>query len=208
MIIKNFSTPIPPTWCPGCGNYLILAALKSAFLSLKISPHNLVICHDIGCSGNLADFIKTYGIHTLHGRVIPTAFGVKIANPKLTVCAFGGDGGIYGEGLNHLVAAARSHANINIFVADNHLYSLTTGQASPTTSQGAKTKSTPFGTPGLAINAVKLLSQLNPAAFVRRVNSENLEKLTLAVIDTLKHPGFSLLEIQQNCVAFGKQLKS
>ncbi len=155
----------------------------------------------------MADFIKTYGLHTLHGRVIPVASGVKIANPKLKVCCFGGDGGIYGEGLNHLVAAARTNTPITVFVADNHLYSLTTGQASPTTPKGAKTKSTPFGTPGLAIDAIKLVKNLNPKAFAKRIDANNLKQLNDNIILALKHPGFSLLEIGQFCLAFGKQLK-
>lgn len=206
--IKDFNTNIPPTWCPGCGNFLFLAALKKAFVSLKLKPHQLVVCHDIGCSGNMADFLKTYGLHTLHGRVVPIATGVKMANPKLTVCCFGGDGGLYGEGLSHLISAARHNIPVTVFVADNQLYSLTTGQASPTTPQGAKTKSTPFGTPGIPLDMVKLVKSINQDAFARRVESKNFKKLNSEVLSALRHPGFSLLEIGQNCLAFGKQLKS
>ena len=206
--IKDFNTKVIPTWCPGCGNFLFLAALKSAFVSLKLKPHQLVVCHDIGCSGNMADFLKTYGLHTLHGRVVPVATGVKMANPKLTVCCFGGDGGLYGEGFSHIISAARHRIPITVFVADNQLYSLTTGQASPTTPQGTKTKSTPFGTLGIPLDVIKLVKSVNPTAFAHRVESKNPKKLNSQIISALKHPGFSLLEIRQHCVAFGKQLKA
>jgi len=155
----------------------------------------------------MADFLKTYGLHTLHGRVVPIATGVKMANPKLTVCCFGGDGGLYGEGLSHLISAARHNIPITVFVADNQLYSLTTGQASPTTPQGAKTKSTPFGTPGIPLDMVKLVKSINSDAFARRVEPKDYKKLNREVISALQHPGFSLLEIGQHCLAFGKQLK-
>jgi len=204
--IKNYTTSIVPTWCPGCGNFLVLAALKSAFAKIKIPSHQIVFAHDIGCSGNMADFLKTYGLHTLHGRVIPVATGVKMANPDLTVCCYGGDGGLYGEGLGHLIAAARANTDITVFVSNNQLYSLTTGQASPTTPRGASTKSTPFGAPSLAVDAVNLVKTVNPQVFAQSISSADIKKLQTAVISALRHPGFSLLEINQFCLAFGKQI--
>jgi len=206
--IKNYTTGVVPTWCPGCGNFMVLAALKSAFVSLNLPPHQIVVAHDIGCSGNMADFLKTYGLHTLHGRVIPVAIGVKLSHPNLTVCCFGGDGGLYGEGLNHLIAAARSDFDISVFVANNQLYSLTTGQASPTTPKGAITKSTPFGTPGLALDAIKLIKSVNSKVFAKSINSADINQLKTAIVAALKHPGFSLLQINQFCLAFGKQINS
>ncbi len=206
--VTSYSTPVSPTWCPGCGNFMVLAALKSAFVGLGLPPHQIVVAHDIGCSGNMADFLKTYGLHTLHGRVVPVAIGVKLSNPTLTVCCFGGDGGLYGEGLSHLIAAARSDFDINVFVANNQLYSLTTGQASPTTPKGIPTKSTPFGTPSLAVDAIKLIKSVNPQVFAKSINSGNINQLKTAIVDALKHPGFSLLQIDQFCLAFGKQISS
>jgi len=125
---NNFKTGKTPTWCPGCANYLVMAFLQQTLSELKIPAHNAAITYDIGCAGNMADFIKTYGIHTLHGRAIPVAMGIKYFNPKLTTIAIGGDGGIYGEGLNHLIAAVRANINITVLVSNNYLYSLTTGQ--------------------------------------------------------------------------------
>lgn len=203
---NNFKSPVTPTWCPGCNNYLFLAGLQSGFKALNLETHNVVMSVDIGCSGNIADFINCYSIHGLHGRSVATAMGIKLANPNLTVCVFGGDGGIYGEGMNHLIAAARANSNIKVFVANNFLYSLTTGQTSPTTPKDAKTKSTPHGNLNQPIDAVTLINTINPSVFARRVESAKVADLNAAIIETLNFPGFALLEITQFCVAFGKQL--
>jgi 2-oxoglutarate ferredoxin oxidoreductase subunit beta len=114
-----------------------MAGLQASFTSLQIPNYNINFAYDIGCCGNMADFLNVYGVHTLHGRSISVAEGIKLVNPDLTVCVFGGDGGIYGEGLNHLISAARSDSPIKVFVSNNFLYSLTTGQTSPTTPKGS-----------------------------------------------------------------------
>jgi 2-oxoglutarate ferredoxin oxidoreductase subunit beta len=169
----NLKSTITPTWCPGCNNYLIFGALQAALSASQIDPANIVFCIDIGCVGNLADFVSTYTSHTLHGRSIPFAMGVKMANPKLTVIVIGGDGGIYGEGLNHLIAAARMNIDIKVIVANNHLYSLTTGQTSPTTPKGAKTKSTPLGNVNESIDATKIIPAVSTLAKVDQADSKN-----------------------------------
>lgn len=202
----NLKSAITPTWCPGCNNYLLYGAIQQAINTLGIAKENLVLVFDIGCIGNMADFFNTYSIHSLHGRCLPTAIGVKLANPKLTVVAIGGDGGIYGEGLGHLIAAARSDLDINVLVSNNQLYSLTTGQTSPTTPKGSKTKSTPLGSINLAVDPVKLLQSVNAGSFVESIDGRNPALLTQKILQTLKHPGFSLLDLQQVCVTFGKQL--
>lgn len=204
----NYRSSIAPTFCPGCHNFLVYAALQSTFNSLNLKTSDLVINYDIGCAGNMADFLKTYATHTLHGRSIPMAMGEKIANPKLTVCVVGGDGGIYGEGLNHLIAAARLNIDITVFVSNNYLYSLTTGQTSPTTPKGAHTKSTPFGNLNEPIDVVKLLKTINPAVFVRSVDAKDIKEVNKNFKEALEFKGFSLVETRQECVAFGKQLKS
>jgi len=202
----SIRSSIIPTWCPGCGDFVIYSALEQAITGLNIPLENLVIVYDIGCIGNMADFFKTYGIHSLHGRCIPTAVGVKLANPKLTVIALGGDGGVYGEGLNHLLSAARLNIKITVLVANNHLYSLTTGQASPTTPKGAKTKSTPLGDPNIALNPVAILQSVNPEVFAKHVDCKNPPEVITAIKDAIAHPGFSLVDLEQLCVTFGKQL--
>lgn len=204
--IQNYRTNNIPTWCPGCPNYLALSGIEKALINLKITPHNLVVTYDIGCVGNMADFIRSYGSHTLHGRCIPFAMGAKIFNPDLTVLAIGGDGGIYGEGLNHLIAAARMNVDITVLVSNNYLYSLTTGQTSPTTPKGSKTKSTPLGTPNVPIDAVKLLKAVNPDIFIQRVEAKNPGEVFTQIEAAIKFKGFALLEISEFCLAFGKQL--
>ena len=204
----NYRTNIIPTWCPGCNNYMVFAGIQQALSKLKISTSDLVMVYDIGCAGNMADFIKSYGAHTLHGRCIPFAMGTKIANSSLTVCAIGGDGGVYGEGLNHLIAAARMNIDITVFVSNNYLYSLTTGQTSPTTPKGGKTKSTPLGTPNVAVDPIKLIKSINPEVFAETVESKNVAKLNELIESAIKFKGFALLDITQFCIAFGKQLNS
>lgn len=206
-MIQNYRTSITPTWCPGCNNFQVYAGLQHAFDTLNIPTSKLVVNYDIGCAGNMADFIKSYGVHTLHGRAISVAMGEKMVNPELTVCVVGGDGGVYGEGLNHLISAARANIDIKVFVSNNFLYSLTTGQTSPTTPKGAKTKSTPLGNNNEPIDAIKLLKEVNPNIFVKRVESKNIIELNKLVKESLEHKGFSLLDITQECVAFGKQLR-
>ncbi|HPT65683.1 MAG TPA: thiamine pyrophosphate-dependent enzyme [Candidatus Woesebacteria bacterium] len=204
----NYRSKITPTWCPGCNNFLVFSAIQSAFNSLELKPSDLVINYDIGCVGNMADFFKTYGVHTLHGRAIAVAMGEKLINPNLTVCVFGGDGGTYGEGLNHLIAAARANINITVFVSNNFLYSLTTGQTSPTTPKGSRTKSTPLGNPNEPINIMELLKSVNPHVFVKSVDVKNIAEMTKNFKEALEFKGFALVETIQECVAFGKQLKS
>ena len=205
--MTNYRSNITPTWCPGCHNYLVYAALQKSFADLNLNLDTLVMNYDIGCAGNMADFFKTYGAHTLHGRSISVAMGEKLVNPKLTVCVVGGDGGIYGEGLNHLISAARANINIKVFVSNNFLYSLTTGQTSPTTPKGAHTKSTPTGNINEPINPVELLKKVNPNIFVESVDVKDIPKLNDTIKRALEFPGFALVDSIQECVAFGKQLK-
>jgi 2-oxoglutarate ferredoxin oxidoreductase subunit beta len=206
--MPNYRSHIIPTWCPGCHNFLVFAALQKNFIDLNIDLDSLVMNYDIGCAGNMADFFKTYAVHTLHGRSIATAMGEKFANPKLFVCVVGGDGGIYGEGLNHLVAAARANINIKVFVSNNFLYSLTTGQTSPTTPKGAHTKSTPNGNFNEPIHPIELLKSINKDIFVESVDCKDIPRLNDTIKRALESPGFALVDMLQECVAFGKQLKS
>lgn len=202
----NLKSSLIPTWCPGCHDYVIYAGIQQAITALNIPKENIVMVFDIGCIGNMADFFNTYGIHSLHGRCIPTAIGVKLANPKLTVIAIGGDGGIYGEGLNHLLSAARLNANISVLVANNHLYSLTTGQTSPTTPKGSHTKSTPKGAPSIALDPIPLLKTVNPDILALHVDCRQPVAVVEAIKKTLTTPGFGLVDLDQVCVTFGKQL--
>lgn len=206
--LNNLRSTIVPTWCPGCHDYVIYAGIQQVITDLNIPKENIVMVFDIGCIGNMADFFTTYGIHSLHGRCIPTAIGVKLANPKLTVIAIGGDGGIYGEGLNHLLSAARLNVNISVLVANNHLYSLTTGQTSPTTPKGSHTKSTPQGAPAIALDPIPLINTVNPDIMSKHVDCRQPAEVVSAIKAALVFPGFSLVDLDQVCVTFGKQLSS
>lgn len=202
----NLKSHIVPTFCPGCHNFILYSALQQAITELQLDRNQLVLVFDIGCIGNMADFFNLHMIHSLHGRCIPTAVGVKLANPKLTVLAIGGDGGVYGEGMNHLIAATRADYPITTIVANNQLYSLTTGQTSPTTPHLAKTKSTPLGSPSLPVKPVSLLQSLNPKVLVDSIDGVTLPLLVSSLKKFILHPGFSLLDLRQLCVSFGKQL--
>ncbi|MFA7676405.1 MAG: thiamine pyrophosphate-dependent enzyme [Candidatus Shapirobacteria bacterium] len=204
----NYRSKIVPTWCPGCHNFLVFSAIQTAFNSLNLKSSDVVMNYDIGCVGNMADFFKTYGVHTLHGRSIAVAMGEKLINPNLMVCVIAGDGGAYGEGLNHLIAAARANIDIKVFVSNNFLYSLTTGQTSPTTPKGARTKSTPLGNLNEPINIIELLKTINPNIFAKSVDAKNISEVTKRIKEALEFKGFAFVETLQECVAFGKQLKS
>lgn len=203
MDIKKFDTHIKPTWCPGCGNFGIFTALKQALGELKIEPHQLVVVTDVGCSGNMADFIKAYVFHALHGRTLPVAAGVKLANHKLKVLAIIGDGGCYGEGLTHYVNLMRGNHDICVLVHDNNLYGLTTGQYSPTTPKGTITKSTPEGSIEEALNPIAL-ALANKGTFVARGFAGDISHLKNLIIKGIRRTGFSLIDIFQPCVTWNK----
>jgi 2-oxoglutarate ferredoxin oxidoreductase subunit beta len=202
----HLKSKIIPTWCPGCQDFVIYASLQQAIINQKIDLKDLVIVYDIGCIGNMADFLKVFGVHSLHGRCVPIAVGIKLARPELKVVVVGGDGGVYGEGLSHLIAAARLNLDITVLVANNQLYSLTTGQTSPTTPKGVKTKSTPNGVESVPVEPEGLIRAVNDEAWVKHVSCQKPSEVTTAIEAALKHHGFDLLDIDQLCVSFGKQL--
>lgn len=200
---NSYNTPIFPSWCPGCGNFGLWGSLKQALVNLNIAPHEFVTVFGIGCSGNTASFLNCYGIRSLHGRSIPTAAAVKLANHKLHVIVMGGDGDLLGEGLNHFVSGARANYDITVILHNNQLYSLTTGQASPTTTLGTKTKTTMDGVIDEPINP-SFVAIAEKAGFVARGFSGDMPQLTKIMEEAIKHPGFSLVEVLQPCVTFNK----
>lgn len=193
-----------PTWCPGCGNFGIWAALKTAFTNLGFTPENVAVIFGIGCSGNMNDFLWADSFHALHGRAIPNAVGVKIANHKLPVVAIVGDGDCYGEGGNHLIHAARGNHDITVIVHDNRVYGLTTGQVAPTALKGFKAKSTPSGIIEVPMNPIALVLTQG-ATFVAQGFSADLNHLTALIEQSIKHKGFSLVNIFQPCVTFNPE---
>lgn len=192
-----------PTWCPGCGDHGIWAALKNSVIKLNWEMHNFVFVYGIGCSGNMTDFIKSHGFHSLHGRSIPNAIGIKLANHELKVVCVVGDGDCYGEGGNHLLHAVRGNHDICVIVHDNRIYGLTTGQASPTSPKGFKSKSTPAGVIEQPLNALAL-AVMQGASFVAQGFAGDVPHLSQIIEKALQHKGFGLVNILQPCVTFNK----
>jgi len=141
--LQDFRNNVKPNWCPGCGDYAVLAALQQAAVKLGLEPHQLAIVCGIGCSGRLSGYVYAYGMHTTHGRALPFAQGLKLANPELTVIACGGDGDGMAIGLGHTYHAIRRNVNLTYILMDNHVYGLTKGQTSPRSEWGFKTKKRP-----------------------------------------------------------------
>ena len=204
MNTKKFDTYVSPTWCPGCGNFGFFLALKQAFNKLGFTPDDICLTYDIGCSSNMASFMKTYGFNGLHGRSLPAAVGISLVHHPLLVIAIAGDGGAYGEGLNHFIAACRANFNLTFIVINNQLYSLTTGQTSPTTFKGRKTKSTPFGAIEKPFNPL-VSAILNHCSFVARGFSGNIPNLTNLIVKAIKHNGFALIDVLGPCTTWNKK---
>ena len=196
-------TKITPTWCPGCGNFAILGAIKAALDQLGIKPHQAAFVYDVGCSGNMADFVFAYGFHSLHGRGLPPAAGIKLANHNLKVFVIIGDGGAYGEGAGHFLQLARSNHDVTVLAHDNFLYSLTTGQKSPTTPKGQITPSTPNGTIDEPFNPLAT-ALTNSASFVARGFAGDIPHLTNLIVAAANHKGFSLIDVLQPCPTYNK----
>ncbi|MBI1725265.1 MAG: 2-oxoacid ferredoxin oxidoreductase, partial [Candidatus Tectomicrobia bacterium] len=154
LTLSSYEGLVGPDWCPGCGDFGVLKSLKAAALELGIPPHEILIVSGIGCSSNLPGFMHAYGVHSLHGRSLPLASGAALANHGLHVVATGGDGDGYGIGIAHFIHAMRRNLNLTYIVMNNQIYGLTTGQASPTTAEGHKTKSTPRGNVERPINPI------------------------------------------------------
>jgi 2-oxoglutarate ferredoxin oxidoreductase subunit beta len=198
---KDFKGPVNPDWCPGCGDFGVLKGLQKACAELGLRPHQIVTVSGIGCSSNLPGYINAYGMHTLHGRPLAVATGVQMANHELTVIATGGDGDGYGIGGNHFVHTARRNVDLTYVVMNNQIYGLTTGQVSPTSSQGMKTKSSPFGSVELPVNPITS-AIMNGATFVARAFTGDGQHLVELMKKAIQHKGFSLIDVFSPCVTF------
>ena len=200
---EDFQTGILPTWCPGCGNFGIWMALKNALTKLAIPNHNTVIVYGVGCHGNMRDWMHIYGVEGLHGRALPVAQGIKLANSGLTVIAVTGDGDCIGEGGNHFLHAAKRNTNITVIVHDNQVYGLTTGQASPTAQKKLETKSTPAGVVEPPLSPLSL-ALVAGGTFVSRGFAGDIPHLTGILEKAIQHKGFSVVDVLQPCVTFDK----
>lgn len=200
---QNLGTNAQNTWCPGCGNFAILNAIKAVFdeLSRESPLENIVLVSGIGCHAKIADYINVNSFYSIHGRTLPVAEGIKIARPDLKVICFAGDGDAYGEGLEHLVFAAKRNIDITMVVHNNRVYGLTTGQYTPTSPLGFKGRSTPQGTSELPLNPLELMLS-SGASFLGRGTSHGMELLKKLFRDAILHKGFSLVDVLQVCVTY------
>ncbi|NCO12098.1 MAG: 2-oxoacid ferredoxin oxidoreductase [Candidatus Pacebacteria bacterium CG_4_10_14_3_um_filter_34_15] len=202
--MKDFQSKNIFTWCTNCGNYGIHTAIRRALVSKKISACNTLTCFDIGCNGNGSDKIGGYNFHGLHGRSIPLAVGAEMANRKITVIAFGGDGGTLGEGIGHLVHAVRGNYNITFVLHNNLNYGLTKGQASVTTKKNMKMNSSPDGTNSELLHPARFVLSLE-STFVARSFSGDVKHMSKVFEQALDHKGFSFVEILQSCPTYNKE---
>jgi 2-oxoglutarate ferredoxin oxidoreductase subunit beta len=190
---------VDPTWCSGCGIYSIFAALKKTAVSLEMESENTVVVTGIGCHGRLNNYFKAYGFHTLHGRALPIAQGIKLANKQLSVIAVSGDGDAYSIGLGHFIHAVRRNVNLTYIVVNNMIYGLTQGQTSPTSRKGFVSKSTPHGSKESPISGPQLALE-SGGTFIARGFSGAPKKLTGLLEKGIQHAGFSLVEVFSPCV--------
>lgn len=190
-----------PIWCPGCGDFGVLTALQKAAANLALDPSRTVLATGIGCSGNITAYFRTYGIHGIHGRVLPLATGVKVGNPDLTVIAAGGDGDGFGIGLSHFLHAARRNVDLTYVVMDNQVYGLTKGQTSPTTPTDMSTKASPLGPLASPLNPLALALSAG-ATFVAQGYSANQKELVDLIERGIRHKGFSFINVQSPCVTY------
>jgi 2-oxoglutarate ferredoxin oxidoreductase subunit beta len=197
------------TWCKGCGNFGILNAFKKAVKRLEesgITKERIVISAGIGCHAKIFDYLNLSGLYSIHGRSMATIQGMKLANPDLKPITFAGDGDAYGEGLAHMIFAAKRNADITVIVHDNAVYGLTTGQFTPTSAKGFKGRSTPRGSVEEPLNPMTLMLEAG-ATFVARGYSGKIENLTEVITQGVLHEGFSFIEVLQPCVSFNDTYK-
>lgn len=204
--IADVKSNVQPVWCPGCGDFGVLSAIYRAIVQMDLDLKNTVIVSGIGCSGRLPIFTKCFGFHGVHGRVLPTATGVKLANPKLTVIAVGGDGDGLAIGGGHFPHAARRNVDITYIMMDNSVYGLTKGQGSPTTNPEFKLKAVPYGISEENLNPIGL-SLAYDVPFVARAYSGHIDKMTDLYIRAIKHKGFSFVHSISPCTAFNDTYK-
>jgi 2-oxoglutarate ferredoxin oxidoreductase subunit beta len=199
--ISDFKTDVYADWCPGCGNFGIMTALQMALSELGLLPHQVVIVSGIGCSGKEAHNVKAYGVHTLHGRTLPFATGIKVANPDLTVIAIGGDGDGLGIGAGHFVNTGRRNLDLTYIIHNNGVYGLTKGQASPTLKFGLKTKAIPKPNINEAVNPIAL-ALVSGYTFVARSYAYDFRHLKDMVKQAILHKGSAFIDCLQPCPTY------
>ena len=203
VTFKDFRNNVKPNWCPGCGDFSVQAAIQRAAANVGIQPHDLAVISGIGCSGRISGYIHSYGFHGIHGRALPIAQGLKMANKDLKVIASGGDGDGFAIGLGHTIHSIRRNIDITYVVMDNQIYGLTKGQTSPRSAAGFKTKSTPGGAIEPSLNPLEL-ALTSGATFVAQGFSSDIKELTAIIEAGINHKGFSFINVFSPCVTYNK----
>jgi 2-oxoglutarate ferredoxin oxidoreductase subunit beta len=204
---QDYKSEVKPIWCPGCGDYSVLAAITRAFATMGLEKHNTAVVSGIGCSSRIPAYTSVYGFHGVHGRALPVAAGLKLARPELTVVVFGGDGDGFSIGGNHFLHACRRNVDMTYVVMDNQVYGMTKGQASPTTEPTwCESKLTPEGTGVNPIQPVSLALACG-ANFVARGFSGDPNGVAKLIVEAVKHPGFSVVHVMSPCVTFRPEQK-
>lgn len=200
---KDFRNNVKPNWCPGCGDFSVQAAIQKAAANVGLEPEEVAIITGIGCSGRLSGYVNSYGVHSIHGRSLPLAQGVKMANKDLTVIASGGDGDGFAIGMGHTIHALRRNMDMTYIIMDNQIYGLTKGQTSPSSAKGFVTKSTPKG--NIEQNVAPLeLAISSGATFVAQSFSSDIKELTSIIEEAINHKGFSFVNVFSPCVTYNK----
>jgi len=201
----DLTTDAEVTWCPGCPNSQILVSFRQAVEEFvengEMELHNIVAGSGVGCHGKISDYLEVNTFNSLHGRIVPTLTGIKLANPKLEVVGFSGDGDSFSEGFNHITHAARNNSNITVFLHNNQVFALTTGQATTTSPKGFKGATTPFGSYNEPVNPVLIMLAMG-ATFVARTYAADMKMTKEIMMEAMRHDGFSFVEIIQPCITF------
>jgi len=199
---SGYRSGVKPIWCPGCGDFAVLGSIAKALCGLQIKPENVAVISGIGCSSRMPTYLSTYGFHGAHGRSLSLATGLKVARPDLTVIATGGDGDGFSIGGNHFLHTCRRNTDMTYIVMDNQVYGMTKGQASPTTEPNwEKGKLTPGGT-GINPFQPLVIALASGANFIARCSSSDQKGTTSVIMDAIRHPGFSMVQVLSPCVTF------
>jgi 2-oxoglutarate ferredoxin oxidoreductase subunit beta len=201
--LKIFNGGQKSTWCPGCGDFGILAAIKQALAGLDVYPHDVMLVSGIGCGSKLPHYMRANGYNSLHGRALPIAQGIKLANHALHVIAVTGDGDGYGIGQGHFIHAMRRNADITHIVENNQVYGLTKGQYSPTSERGYISTFSPEGAIEFAINPIALALSAG-ATFIARASAADPKHMANVIAQAITHKGYALVDCLQPCVTYNK----
>jgi len=199
--IQDYKSDVHSNWCPGCGDFGILNAVQMGLMDMQLDPHNVAVFSGVGCAAKTPHYIQTYGVHTLHGRVLPFATGAKLANPNLNIIAVGGDGDGMGIGAGHFVGTGRMNLDLTYILFNNGVYGLTKGQASPTLALGQQTKSLPQPNSSGPVNPL-LLAFASGYSFIARGYAYAIPQLKGLIRDAIEHPGLSFVEVLQPCPTY------